>query len=105
MNSATPAMVTIPMPVRIPPATGDHSDAADSDGHNGVSRGPRLLNADSMPATNVAAATAAIQGGNTPANAKRGALRAYQAPMPQVRPKSNAPSNAPTTAPSNSIDT
>src|SRR5205823_8690411 len=94
-----------PKPVIIPPATGDHSDAACSDGHNGASRGPTLPNADSRPATNNAAAIAANQGGNTPANVNRGALRAYQVPIPDVRANNKAPSNAPTIAPSNSIDT
>src|SRR6266513_2923244 len=105
MNSAIPAIVTTPKPVIIPPATGDHGDAACSDGHNGVSRSPRLPSADSIPATNSAAAIAATQGGNAPASASRGALRAYQAPMPDVRPNNKAPSNAPTIAPSRSIDT
>src|SRR4051812_4217367 len=105
MKSASPAIVTTPSPVITPPRTGDHNDAADSDGHNGASRGPMLVNTASSPATKSAAATAAAQGGSTPASGWRCAFRAYHAPIPDVTPNSSAAIKAPTSAPSSNIDT
>src|SRR5438876_890188 len=86
------------MPPMIAPTSGDHADASCSGGHSGASRGHRPDRAASRPATNSAAALAASHGGQRVASTERGALRAYQAPIPAVKPNSNAPNNAPTTA-------
>src|SRR5262245_5231744 len=90
-------------PLNPAPASGDHSAAPASDGHSGALRPPSAESAASSPDTNSPAAIAASQGGSGPATRARGAVRAYQAPMPEVSPNSMAASRPPTPEPIASI--